>query len=738
VARYSREQFLQDLAGGASAASLTLPVGIALGSVTLAALGPEHASLGVAAGVYGVILCSLLPVLLGSRAAMVNVPRSVTAVFVGAMLFEAAGTHRAVAGVPPPPEFTFAAVFFFLALAGAFQALIGLFRLGTLVKYLPHPVLAGFMNAVAVLLVLAQVPPLLGMPAGSTLMELTVVPERMRLGAVLVAAATLGALAAAKLLPVRIPGYILALAAGTLAHHALAASGAPVPLGGVLGEVPRLPASSGAAALPELFDSIAFANALPGIAAAAFGLALIVSLDTLLYLKAFERVMPERPDSQRELARLGLANTAASLLGALPCSMSLVASRANHAAGGRTAVSVVLHGLIALAVVVTCAPLLGQIPLAAVAALLLSIAVNVVDRPTLATVRRLAAGHVRNRARLAMDVLVMLIVASIAMLASVPVAVAAGLAIAVLSFLVNMSHSVVRRVSSGAAMRSRRSRGVEQMELLARVGSRIAVIELEGVIFFGTADDLLSRVERCMQDGATHIVIDLGRVHDVDTTGAQMLIQIDERVRARGCRLLVSQAAPGQAQWDFLVDTGVVKSLGEAAFTPDIDRALELAENDLIESEGGDRSRHAEIPLRALQPFALLTAEELAVLEPRLARRAFGPGEYVFREGDPGDELFVIAQGTASVRRTDGARTLRLVTFGEGTVFGEMALLDAKPRSASVQADGPLVCYVMRREVFDEMVGWHHVIALKLLTSLSQELGRRLRFANDTINHLQA
>ena len=149
------------------------------------------------------------------------------------------------------------------------------------------------------------------------------------------------------------------------------------------------------------------------------------------------------------------------------------------------------------------------------------------------------------------------------------------------------------------------------------------------------------------------------------------------------------------------------------------------------------RSTRAEIPLAALQPFALLDAAELAVLAPRLERRTFSPGAYVFREGDPGREMFVIALGTASVRRADGHRSHRLVTFSEGTVFGEMALLDAQPRSASVQADGPLVCHVLHQEDFDWLVAEHHVVALKLLTSLSQELGRRLRFANETINHLQ-
>lgn len=730
--------FVKELSGGAMAAALTLPVGISLGIVTLEPLGSHFAPLGVTAGVYGVVMCSLFTVLFGSRAAIINVPRSVTAVFVAAMLLQATGVHRTVAG-EPSPDFLYGLMFLFLVMAGAFQALIGLFRLGMLVKYMPHPVLAGFMNAVAILLALAQLPALLGMPAGSTPADLIVVPDAMRTGSLVVAAITLAALAIPQRRKLPVPPLILGLLAGTLAHHGLAAAGFGAHLGPVLGEAAALtPHLDTATTFRDVLDNPAFAQALPGVAAAAFGLALISSLDTLLLMKSFERITHERLDSQRELARLGISNTIAACLGAIPCSMGLAASQSSYNAGGRGALSVVSHAVVVLLAILFFGGLVAAVPRAVVAALMLSIAFIVIDKPTLGTIRKLLTGGVRNRARLATDVLVMLVVATIAMLVSIALAVVVGIVIAILSFLVNMSHSVVRRVTRGDAVRSRRSRGQEQMAILGRLGERIAVIELEGVIFFGTADDLLARVTECLREGATHIIVDLGRVNDVDTTGAQILIQINEIVRARGGMLLVSQAARGQPQREFLEDMGVVARLGESAFTSDIDHALERAEHALLQTEGAEFTTTAEIPLRSLHMFDRLTAEELAVLVPLLARRVFEPGQFVFREGDHGNDLYVIAQGTASVRREEGPRSTRLITFGEGTVFGEMAVLDARPRSASVQADGPLVCYVMARASFDEIVVHHPAIALKLLTSLAQELGRRLRFTNEIVDHLQA
>ena len=114
-------------------------------------------------------------------------------------------------------------MFFFHALSGAFQALIGLFRMGTLVKYLPHAVLAGFMNAVAILLAIAQLPALLGMPAGASPAEIMVVPDQMRLGSLAVAGVTLAALSLPGIKATRLPPFIVGLVAGTLAHHALRA-----------------------------------------------------------------------------------------------------------------------------------------------------------------------------------------------------------------------------------------------------------------------------------------------------------------------------------------------------------------------------------------------------------------------------------------------------------------------------------------------------------------------------------
>ena len=221
--------------------------------------------------------------------------------------------------------------------------------------------------------------------------------------------------------------------------------------------------------------------------------------------------------------------------------------------------------------------------------------------------------------------------------------------------------------------------------------------------------------------------------------GARIFVQIAKLVKEANRQLLISHMSKTNELWHFLQDTGVVPAIGSGNFFDDTDHALEKAENDLLMAVLGEKTVYKETPLSRITPMELLTSDELKLLSPQLEKRVFNPGEHIFKEGDTGDELFIISEGSASVYRAmeNNAGMHRLVTFGQGTVFGEMALLDSQPRSASVRADGRLACYVMSRKQLDELVSQQHSIAVKLLISLSRELGRRLRSANQTINSLQ-
>ena len=278
------------------------------------------------------------------------------------------------------------------------------------------------------------------------------------------------------------------------------------------------------------------------------------------------------------------------------------------------------------------------------------------------------------------------------------------------------------------------------MEALAREGRRIVVFELDGPLFFGTAEDLANRVETALREDILVVILDLRRVNDVDSTGGRIVAQVGDRIRRERKHLLLShpEAHPRVAR--ALRGFGVHAAVGQAAVFPDTDAALERAEDLLIEALRVEVAEGEELPARRLPAFEGLTAEECAILEGLLQRHHYRPGDVVIKEGNRDRSLFMIAKGTASVRIDLGGinRTKRLATFSPGTVFGEVALLDKQPRSATVTADEELVCYELSEDGFDALTTTHPRIAIHLLMNIGAELSRRLRRSTATVTHLES
>jgi CRP-like cAMP-binding protein len=190
------------------------------------------------------------------------------------------------------------------------------------------------------------------------------------------------------------------------------------------------------------------------------------------------------------------------------------------------------------------------------------------------------------------------------------------------------------------------------------------------------------------------VILDFKRVNEIDSTGAKILLQIHDRMLKEGkfpACLLQGRAA----LTNLLRDMGVIAAATHDRIFADTDHAVEWAEDHLILGFLGDIEAGAEFPFGQLDVLAQMNEEELAVVRKVLSRRLFGKGALVFLEGDQSDELYIIAKGSASVglKLPGDDRETRLATFAPGTMFGEIALLDRAPRSATVRADEPLVCY---------------------------------------------
>ncbi|MGA7065097.1 MAG: cyclic nucleotide-binding domain-containing protein, partial [Pseudolabrys sp.] len=321
---------------------------------------------------------------------------------------------------------------------------------------------------------------------------------------------------------------------------------------------------------------------------------------------------------------------------------------------------------------------------------------------------------------------------------NIVLAVFLGIIIAIMLFIVRISRSNIRRRYACDKIRSRKARTSEEAALLEKRGGDIRVLELQGVLFFGSAEMLNDDIERASAAGIRTIILDLRRVTEIDATGSQILVDIQTSLALKNQHLVLSLAKNSETAAR-LFEAGTIEAIGHSCVFEDIDRAMEWAEDDLIRTNADEVTKSDEIPLVCVDLLSTLTTAELKAIESHTRREAFPRGKIIFREGEPGKKLFIVTKGNVSayLNQNDGG-DIRLATFASGTIFGELAFLDAGPRSATVVADDDVVCYVISDRQFAALAKDTPAVAIKLLSGLGRELSRRLRRANLTIHQLEA
>lgn len=728
-----------DLSGGLVAAMLTIPVSIGYGLLALQPLGESAVPHAILAGLYAPVFGCLIAVLLGASTTMIYSSRSVTTFLIGSFVLHDLALSESSYIHSAEPAVLLTLTFLLILLAGGFQALFGFFKLGTLLKYIPAPVIAGFQNAAALLLFASQLNSMLGLPQGTRLASLPGQLDLVQPLTVAVGVLTCVLIMRASRITKKVPPTILGLVGGLVAYYLLALSGFQEQLGLVVGKIDvGLPDPHYLMAFVGLFANPEFLEFLPVLVLGAMSVAMVASLDAVLCARLIATDTGHKFDGNRELLRLGVGNMVAAGFGGIANGINLASSFANHRSGGRTALSVLVHAVVILGVLQVMSPLVAYMPRVVISAALVVVAINLVDRWTLRIMRRLATREIAVLSSTTLDLVVILLVAAVAIAMNLFFAVALGVAITILFFLVRMSRSVIRRAYRCDAVHSRKTRAPERMEILSHHGGRILVLELEGPLFFGTAEKLATYIENAMLENVAYVVIDLNRVNEVDSTGAQIIVQLHDRITKQGRYLLMSSVSEDTRLARFFRDMGVTAALTRNRMFADLDRAIEWAEDHLILNELGDARDRDEFPFGQLDVFAGMSEEELASLSAMLTRQVYRKGDAVFRQGDTSRELYIIAKGSASARlRLPGnGRETRLITFAAGTVFGEIALLDQEARSATIEADDDLVCYVLDHAAFEILGREHPQAAIRVLANLGRELGARLRRANRTIQEL--
>lgn len=731
-----------DWIGGATTAFVMVAVEGSYGLIALAPLGPGFAATGFLWAVYAAVVANLVSFACGARGPMLSGSSSAASLLV-ASLVAAMMTHTAFVGRDGALDVArlLAFVGMGVALAGAVQVAIAASGLGAAIRYVPYPVHAGFMNAVAVLIALAMLPHALGIAPAQMRQGLEAIAAQAHAGTVVVAA--LSAWLARR--PPRwsrpLPAFLVALVGGSATHHLLVRVLGEHHLGPLLGAMP-LPAPNAEtwrSMATLVLDGTLLQMAWP-LLQFAVTVALIASLQSLMSHSVINGLMQTRHSGARALFGLGLGNALSGLVGALPSvgttGSSTISIRTGAAGAGSRAVYAV-GLLLALALG---GSMLRYVPMGVIAGLFLAVALGLLDAWSLRATRVLLKDMVRRQTpqrSVAASYAVMCLVAGVSIFASLAHGVAIGMVVAMLMFIRSNSRDPVRAVAYGDRRRSRKVRGPKAMAVLDQHGRAIALLELDGPLFFGTADVVANRLEE-LAKVSDQIIVDFRRVGEVDATGARILMQAADAVSARGKHLMLASLAPRAERLRVIREMDLHHRLADTDVFSSADLALEHAEDRLLGRllHEGDDGQVLELAHTMMGQG--LTDEQLAYLSALLVPRRVARGDAVFRRGDAPDGLYVALRGQIGIwlppdKPHAADRGHRLVSFVPGVIIGEMGLLENRPRSADALAEDEVDLLELPRAAYESLSAARPDILGRIFVNLSIHQSTRMRALTDEL-----
>ena len=717
----SRAGFVGDIWGGFASTLVALPASIAYGVAVYTVLGPEYAGQGVRTGIVGAMVLGVVATALGGAPRLISSPCAPA----GAVLASLAGSLLADPVAPVAPGRIVALLLLLAILSGALQMLYGLVGGGKLIKFIPYPVVSGYLSAVGVLIFLSQLPKFFGVPTADLLS-----PARWQGPALIVGTVTIAGVLLGPKLTRAVPATILGLIAGLLAyfatawfrpellqlaHNKLIIGPVGGPDGGVFSGMTKV--------WPAITDLRAADLGL--LLVPALTLSVLLSVDTLKTCVVVDSLTRTRHDSNRTLLGQGAGNFVSALVGGMPGAGMMGATLVNVESGGTTRRAGMLEGGFVLLAALLLGNLIAWVPVAALAGILLVVAVRMVDWHSVALLKQRAT---------MLDFLVIATVIGVAVTTNLMAASGAGVGLAMLLFIREQIHgSVIRRKVAGNRISSTQHRLPAEQALLEQHGPQTVVCELQGSLFFGTTDQLRTELESDLKQ-CRYLILDLRRVQSMDYTAAHLFEQFETTLAGRdGC--LVFSRLPGRRDLqEYFAQVGVMKGRRAVQKFETLDDALMWVEDRILAEHQPARAGEDDPPL-GLADFDLVrefeTDQTLSPFTPCVEARSYASGEMIFKSGDTGQELFLVRRGVVRVMLPlkDGSHH-NLASFGRGSFFGEMAFLTGDPRSAQAVATTATDLYVIDRRRFDVVSHAHPLVGVKVFVRIARILAVRLRHAD--------
>jgi sulfate permease, SulP family len=687
------ERLLRDLAAGALIGVLCVVLAVSLASLVFAGGLEAYRAQGIGLALLSTLVVgiavTLTGALPGATVSVQDTPAAILAVM-------AAGL---VATLPSgaDPRVAFASTVALVALTsfatGIAFLVVGSFGLGKLVRYLPYPVLGGFLAGTGWLLLSGGIGVMAGVSLRfDTIGELFTPASLVRWVPGLALAVVMVIALRRWRHPLVFPGLLVAAVA--LFWAALVASGdgsaAWRAAGLLLGPFPD------GAALGAVRPSDLVHVAWDAVARQAVGGATVVTLSLLALLlnaTALEHALGRSVDLDRELRAAGIGNLLSGSVGGMPGYHVLSFSLLNRRIGSGTRRSFVLALAVVAAVVLAGPSLLEVVPTLVVGGVLAYLG--------LALLIEWLHGAFFTLEPSEYGIVVVILVAIVA-LGFLP-GVIVGLVLAIALFVMSYARiDPVERAFDGAERSSRVRRNAEDARSLVDLGRSLLGLRLHGFLFFGSVHAVVGRVEDRLsaQPPLTHLVLDFAQVSGVDATAAAALAGLARTASEAEVTFLLSGLGAAPARQ---IENALRRTAPEAraAMTETLDEALERCERELLARTGTAPEPFAA--LRAAYAAATGAVLELDRLLAHFTRVDVAAGERVIRQGDESDALYLMERGRLSAWfEPDGGPPMRLETMEGGTIVGESGLYTGASRSASVDADVPSTLYRLSRGMLGE------------------------------------
>jgi SulP family sulfate permease len=712
---------LNDILGGGAASVLTVTFGLSYALLIFAGPLSPYLAYGITATFVSSAVLAAVVGLGSSLPFAIAAPDTSTAAVTGILAASLVGRVEAAG----PSASLLSAVLVTLGLStiltGVTLCGLGLTRMGRAIRYVPYPVVGGFLGATGLLIVMGAVRVITGHPVEfANLLHFTSGITLSELGAAcamaLVLYLTWHRSRSAFGLPIILVGGML------VAHLAFWLAGISPEEARAMGWTFQPPPLA-AFMLPWHGEDLTRYpwSAVPDLLGNLVAVIFVTASSTLFNTTGIEVAVHREANLERELNVTGAANILTGALGGYAGCVSVSRSILNFSSGGRGRLSGLTAAAMSLLMLAVAPRLLGLMPKFVLGGLLLYLGADQLHKWIVESRKRLS--------RLEYLSLIAIIVIIVGW-GFVP-----GILIGVIIGCATFAFSAARVESikysfDGSEYRSSLDRSRDDQEVLQAHGGKIQGLNLQSYLFFGSANRLYQHVKRLLQEQpeCRYLLFDFKLVTGVDSSAAYSFAQIKRSAHDLGVELILvhlSAAAEKVLRASDFITAGVT-------IIPELDHALEWCENEIIAQHQGLTQEEAS--LRDWFTGILASEHDADELIRRCQRLEVGAGEVIVRAGDPADSMHFILEGRVGIMvQAEDGRSTRVRSLGRYTTIGEMGLVAQTPRSATIQAEVDSVLYVLNMHQFDAIKHEDPALSQKLLTFFVSVMAERLSFANRTI-----